>query len=888
MRTLRDLPVARKFVLVIGLYVLVIMGLLLLSYLGMSAIAGLRAYITGEDFWSRGQKNAVYHLARYAATRDKNHYREYLRLIESGHAGLRTRGEQRPPSSVWQVLYSLQRGRFGAGEFQVLVGMFRWLGRSDEIDRLFRLRDEADAYVSKLDRLSGSLQSELAGTPSPARLDRLLGDIDGVNQRLTELELEHALTVRHAFFTLQHTLEQVMLGWTAVFFVLSLTISLLIARHLSRGLTSLRAGAVRVAKGNFAQKIEIRSEDELGDLATAFNQMTTSLVESRRKVEDNTEKLGKALRELENIMETIPDIICILGPQATLDLWNRNLELTTGLGADRLKWVRVSELFVAEDREAIEGAIREGFERKRFAVEGRLLGAGDVVRSYDWTGAALEDAHGNVLGLTVSGRDITQRKALQEQLSHQAFYDPLTNLPNRALFLDRLSHALARKERRDGDLAVLFLDLDRFKVINDSLGHGAGDELLIQSGRRLLACLRPQDTIARLGGDEFGVLLEDVDVQSAIQVAERILTALHPGFDIGGREVFVTASIGVALSRSHHTQPDELIRDADLAMYQAKAKGKARYEIFDRGMNARVLERMELEMDLRSAIARQEFKIYYQPVVHLGTGAITEVEALVRWEHVARGLLPPADFINLSEETGLIVPLGKWVLVEACRQVMEWQTQYPTHPPLTVSVNLSARQFQQPNLVQEIRQALAATGLDSSTLKLEITETVLMHDAPSTLAKLRALKALGIHIAIDDFGTGYSSLGYLKRFPLDTLKIDRSFVDGIVNNTDDRAIVRAVVTVAKSLNLSVTAEGIETDEQLGQLWSLGCDRGQGFYFARPLAARAMGELLEADQRRRASARDTMVVPAGPLAASSVSPRAPLGPGAEVPPGPQIA
>src|SRR5262245_10519137 len=420
-------------------------------------------------------------------------------------------------SSLWQVYRATREGRFSAGEFQVVVNLFRWLGRSEDIDKLFSIRDEANAYLNRLERLSGTLVSAMTGGGPSDRLDRTLAEIDAVNARLTELELEHAVTVRNASATLQQSLEQIMLGWTAIFFLISLTVSLLIARHLSHGLSSLRAGAVRVAKGNFAQKIEMDSEDELGDLASAFNQMTSSLIDSRRKVEDNTEKLGKALRELENIMETIPDIICILGPHAKLDLWNRNLETVTGLGAEQLKWLRVPELFVVEDRDAIETAIREGFEKKRFGVEGRLLGRDGNVSSYHWTGAVLEDARGNVLGLTVSGRDITDRKALEEQLSQQAFSDPLTGLANRALFMDRLTHALARKERHDEDVAVLFLDLDRFKVINDSLGHGAGDELLIQVGRRLLGCLRPQDTIARLGGDEFGVLLEDVDLPGAVQ-----------------------------------------------------------------------------------------------------------------------------------------------------------------------------------------------------------------------------------------------------------------------------------------------------------------------------------------------------------------------------------
>jgi diguanylate cyclase (GGDEF)-like protein/PAS domain S-box-containing protein len=845
MRRLRNLPVARKLILVVSLYVMVIGGLLFLSYLGMSALAGVRAYITGEGFWARGQKDAVYHLVRYATTRDRSHHQQYLRLIEASRAPVRPsrEGGVRSLEELGDLVRKIREGGIRSGEFQPIIDLFRSLGRADEIDRLLSLRDEANAYVAKLERLGDTVQAELSG-PSLARLPGLLADIDEINVRLTELEREHGETARAAAGSLQRSLEQIMLWWTAIFLLISLSIAILIARQLGRGLTSLRRSAMRVAKGNFAHRIEVESRDELGDLAAAFNQMTSSLVESRRKVDENTEKLGRALRELENIMETIPDIICILGPTGKLDLWNRNLEAVTGQTGESLRWTRMPELFAPDDRPALEAAIREGFERGRFATEGRLRARGQEVRAYHWTGAVLEDARGNVLGLTVSGRDITERKALEAQLVHQAFYDPLTRLPNRALFMDRLGHALTRQERRDQDVAVLFLDLDRFKVINDSLGHGVGDQLLTETGQRLLGCLRPQDTVARLGGDEFAILLEDVtDVGRAVQVAERILATLQPPFEFAGREVFVSASIGIALSHSRHTQPEDILRDADLAMYQAKSKGKARYEIFDRGMNARALQRMELEIDLRSAVARREFRIYYQPVVQLGADRITEVEALIRWEHLSRGLLPPADFINLTEETGLIVPIGNWVLFEACRQAREWQLACPGDPPLIVSVNLSARQFQQPNLVQEIKQALAETGLDPRTLKLEITETVLMHDAPSTLGKLRALKDLGIHIAIDDFGTGYSSLGYLKRFPLDTLKIDRSFVDGIVHNTDDMAIVRAVVTVAKSLNLSVTAEGIETDEQLGQLWSLGCDRGQGYYFARPLPAEAMRELL---------------------------------------------
>ena len=439
--------------------------------------------------------------------------------------------------------------------------------------------------------------------------------------------------------------------------------------------------------------------------------------------------------------------------------------------------------------------------------------------------------------------EINQFPRRLDQLARQAFRDPLTSLPNRALFMDRLSHALTRTERRGERLAVLFLDLDRFKVVNDSLGHGVGDQLLIGVSQRLAACLRPEDTIARLGGDEFAILLEDVkDDKAPTAVADRLTGELQQPFTVEGREVVITVSIGIAMSISRRMTPEDILRDADLAMYHAKGKGKARYEIFDKSMNAPAQERMDLELDLRNAVSRSEFVLHYQPVVALSTGRIVEMEALVRWKHPQRGLLFPGDFVGLSEETGLIVPLGRWVLHEACRQVRQWQLATPGSQ-LGISVNLSARQLQQPGLVEEIAAVLRETRLEPGALRLEITETVVMHDAPATLAKLEALKALGVRLAIDDFGTGYSSLGYLKRFPVDNLKIDRSFVAGIGSDVEDSAIVRAVITVAKSLGLSVTAEGIENAEQLEHLRALGCDHGQGYYFAKPVTGDRVPALL---------------------------------------------
>lgn len=443
-------------------------------------------------------------------------------------------------------------------------------------------------------------------------------------------------------------------------------------------------------------------------------------------------------------------------------------------------------------------------------------------------------------------RDITERKVLERQLVHQAFHDQLTGLPNRALFLDRLEHALARAARQQRTLAVLFLDIDRFKAVNDSLGHAIGDHVLVAIAERLGRCMRPEDTIARLGGDEFVILVEDLTHASeALGIAERIQVSLHTPFTVAGREVMATTSIGIALSEVGQERAADLLRDADTAMYRAKSTGKAHYEIFNPSMHTHIVERLELETDLRRAIERGELRVYYQPALALATGQIAGLEALVRWEHPRRGLISPANFIPLAEETGLIVPLGRWVLAEACRQARIWHERFPSHPPFHISVNLSARQLQQPKLVEEVTHILQETGLPPGSLMLEITESVLMEAAEANRAILEQLRRLKVRIAIDDFGTGYSSLSYLRRFPVDVLKIDRAFVNGLEQNAEDTAIVKTVVMLAHILGLEVVAEGVETAAQLAQLQALECEFGQGYYFAKPLPGEAIEALLAA-------------------------------------------
>lgn len=424
----------------------------------------------------------------------------------------------------------------------------------------------------------------------------------------------------------------------------------------------------------------------------------------------------------------------------------------------------------------------------------------------------------------------------EARLSHEALHDALTGLPNRSLFMDRLARALERARRYNGyGFAVLFLDLDGFKVVNDSLGHALGDRLLIGIAQRLTDGLRAADTVARLGGDEFVILLENVrETADAIAAAERVLQQLAHPFELDESRVFISASIGVVTSSLGHVRADDVLRDADIAMYHAKSLGKARYAVFDAHMHTRAVQRLSLESELRDAIERQEFYLNYQPILDLQRQRISGFEALLRWRHPVRGNVPPGDFIPVAEETGLIVPIGQWVLHEACRQLVEWQAHLGCDPLLTVSVNLSALQFKQANLAQQVADALAMTGLSAQCLKLEITESAIMEDAQSAIAMLNQLRALGVQVQIDDFGTGYSSLSYLHRFPVDTLKIDRSFIRRIGVDGDNMEIVRTIIALAHDLGMSVIAEGLETPEQLERLTRLACEQGQGYLISRPL------------------------------------------------------
>jgi diguanylate cyclase (GGDEF)-like protein/PAS domain S-box-containing protein len=554
---------------------------------------------------------------------------------------------------------------------------------------------------------------------------------------------------------------------------------------------------------------------------------TESAERERRLLED----LQASEQRFRTLVQNSSDVFLILHPDGRVDYQSPAVERVLGYPPGERLGREIFELTHPEDVDFVRGAMAElmqtpGAQR---TIELRSRHADGSWRTIEATAKNMVDDP-MVSGIVVNYRDVTERRTLELQLIHEAFHDPLTGLANRALFTDRVEHALSRRDDI-GRLAVLFMDVDDFKTINDSLGHAAGDLVLVAVAERLRACLRPEDTVSRMGGDEFAVLLEDADSGLATQVAARLLDTLRMPFDIAGKQVHLAASIGVAFGSPDTRTANEMLRNADVAMYTAKNRGKGRLELFEASMHTAVLTRLELKGDLEKALEQHEFRLRYQPVFDLHTGRLAGFEALLRWRHPVRGEIFPADFIGLAEETGLIVPIGQWVLTEACRQAKAWTDA--GHGRLEMSVNLSPRQVREADLVSWVADSLAETGLQPELLILELTESSLMQDDEG---RLRDLRNLGVRLALDDFGTGYSSLSYLSRFPIDLLKIDRTFTAELGGEVEESALVRSVVQLAGSMSMRTVAEGIESPEQLARVAALGCDFGQGFLLARPMDA----------------------------------------------------
>jgi len=596
----------------------------------------------------------------------------------------------------------------------------------------------------------------------------------------------------------------------------------------------------------------------LFDIYTLYQQLQISRMRRRLNERDELFQL---------VSENAGDMIALVDMDGNRLYNSPAYTKVLGYSQEELSSTSSFEQIHPDDRhrvlEAADHAKRTGAGR---TLEYRIRHKDGSWRILESSASPILDKNGKAEKMVIVNRDVTARKHAEEKLLHQNFHDALTGLPNRALFLDRLQRAFIHSMRHpEYKFAVLFIDVDDFKKFNDSFGYATGDAVIVELAARLASSLRRHqavsrlalmphgdDTLARLGGDEFAVLLDDIkDPSDAIRVANRIQDAVGVPFSFNGQEVFASASIGVVLSSTDRDRPEDLLRDADIARYRAKAAGKARCEVFDADMHARAVGRLRLERELRAALARGEFVVHYQPIVRLETTRITGFEALIRWQHPERGLLAPAEFIDIAEETGLIVPMNRWLLREICQQSRVWQQRSVSDAPLTVTANLTSKELAQEDLVNSVRLTLQQTAMNPQNLQLEIRETVAMADAENAAHVLDRLKGLGIRLSIDDFGTGYSSLSRLQGLPLDTLKIDRSFISDMDNDQDKREIVRVIVMLGQQLGMKVVAEGTETAEQVRYLKELRCDYAQGYFFSRPVDARAFEELLNAEKAEAA-------------------------------------
>jgi len=717
---------------------------------------------------------------------------------------------------------------------------------------------EVDRGIRAVQALIGKYQEALSyyitTSGNRQRVDRLKMEAAGIGNELLAMTGTMSLQAgRKLEVVTAAAMSRVRRARLILFLSMAATfgIGIIVAVRLIRSVTGpvekLVAATRAISAGDLGHTVSVPDRTELGELAGRFNDMSLALRTNYARLEQEIaerQQAEAALRESE-------ERYALAERGANDGLWDWDLRSNTVYYSPRWK----SMLGYAEQE--IGTAVKEWTDRvhpaDRDLLETRItthvngksahLECEYRIRhrdgSYRWVlcrGLAVRDGAGKPYRMAGSQTDITARKTAEEQLVHDAFHDALTSLPNRSLFIDRLDHVIAGSRRQDSSLyAVLFLDLDRFKVVNDSLGHTVGDSLLIEVGCRLKSCLRPGDTVARLGGDEFAILLEHIaDAAGAEEVTRRIEKALAAPFRIQGQDVYTTPSIGIAVKSDRYEWPEQILRDADIAMYEAKANGRARHEFFDADMHASVIDRLQLEADLRIAVDRREgFALHYQPIMDLQNHSLTGFEALIRWNHATRGVIYPLEFIPLAEETGLIVPLTDWIIGEACRQLKTWQGKFPSDPPLTMSVNVSSRVLLQQDFAESVASRLRAEGIEPGTLALEVTESVIMEHTEPVLDTITRLQKMGIRIHIDDFGTGYSSLSYLHNFPVNALKIDRSFIAKMSSANENQEIVKTIIALAQNLNLKVIAEGVELNHQLAAVSGLACQYGQGFIFSRP-------------------------------------------------------
>jgi len=885
LRHLADLPIPKKLALLIAIPFCVVLPLLALAVGGFEAQSGIRAYIGEEGLYSDAQENAVNHLDRYALSGDPREYQQFERYIAVPLGDQAARRElEKPQYDYAAAAGAFEQGRNHPADIQMMIVVFRWGRHISYVDRAIAIWAQADGKVNALRGVAGDLHREIAsGHPARARVSQLLGQSAVINGELSRLEIDFSFALGEAARWLKSTLLEIMLLAMLLFSVLSIGLARAIAKQLTGEIDHLKLATARVAQGDFSQPIEVESRDEIGQLAAQFGEMTTQRKAAEDALAQRLTELGESrinLAENHRRLEEAQEI-------SHIGSWEWDIAADTITWSDELYRIYSAspesfdpsyeahlQRVHPDDREAMDASVRRAMKaHEPFAFEHRIIHPDGTIRLIHAKGHVIVNDSGEIVRMLGTGQDMTERKEAELHLLHLAHFDSLTALPNRTLFYASLRDALARAAAQQWIVSVLFLDIDHFKDVNDTMGHACGDELLRQVGNRLVLSLRVRDTVGRLGGDEFAVVLMSSDNPHSVAiVANKLRDALRQPFNLEGREVTVTVSIGVTMFPADSTDAETLINYADTAMYAAKEAGRDTYRFYTAAMNADAEHRLGLDNALRRALDHDEFELHYQPKIELASGRWTGVEALLRWNRPGHGLVLPGEFVPLLEETGLIEPVGIWVINAACQQIAAWIAEGIGTVPIAVNVSVKqllhgrlaheataqgtqsvAALIESPALELAVERALRENDIATDLLGIELTESTLMLHAAKTVGLLQRLKSLGIQISVDDFGTGYSSLAYLKRFPINTVKIDQTFIRDITANPDDAAIAVAIINLAHSLKLKVVAEGVETREQLDFLCAKDCDEAQGYYIARPMAADAVAELFRTSGGRLAMA-----------------------------------
>ena len=837
------MSISHRLYTILGVMVLLISVELTALWFTINTLSSVRAYVGGEGLWSKAEKDAAFELEAYGRTRNERDYRAYLNYLSVPIGDRKARLEMAKPdpdyNTEWQ---GLLQGRNQPSDIPGMISLFRRFNWISYIGDAISDWRQGDAQMLALQQLGSRLHGEVLAHDSQTTIEQTLRQLEDIDQRLTTIEDRFSYTLGEGSRWLTGIVLSILVGAALSVELSGLLLTASVTGGISRRLNSMLDATDRISKGDFDIALERGSTDEIGRLADALNRMTGDLSGARSRAESALLTAQEALREAQRVAHVGSWEWDVGRDQVTC---SRELLRLCASTADDFAptYAGFIALFHPSDHKALDSTIRSAHETANaFAVDCRI---GPLMSGERWLcvqGNVERDEAGAPVRVFGTVLDITDRKLSEERLEFLAQHDPLTGLPNRALLMDRLGQATALAQRNRSTGALLFLDLDNFKAFNDTLGHGTGDQLLVAVGERLKAHVREVDTVARSGGDEFMIVLSDVSsADGATTVARNIVNALDHPFVVDGHEMFVTASIGIIVFPDDGLDVETLIRDADTAMYQAKRHGRNKFQFYSPHMHDQAVRTLALQNDLRRALELKEFVLHYQPMVELSSESIIAAEALVRWQHPTDGLRPPGDFIGVAEESGLIVPLGEWVLREACAQCRRWRDS--GFDNIRVTVNVSPMQLSQVDFPATIASALRDAGLEAAALDIEITETALFAEPDRAASVLEELHRIGVGILLDDFGTGYSSLNYVKRMPIDALKIDRSFVKDIAADPFDKAIAESIVMLCESVGLRAIAEGVETRAQLDLLRGLGCDQIQGFCFSAAVDPSRFEELM---------------------------------------------